>query len=156
MRLTPILICALLVTGTAVGYDVPSAYNASAFVDNPRAQQNWMLKCQGCHRADALTKPLNAPPLAGEISKLLSVPGGREYLARVPGVATVDLPSDEVAELLNWTIYRFDPEHIPIDFSPYTGNEIERLRKDPLRVEASAIRKRLHSALNKQQNRESN
>lgn len=156
MGLKSIMLCAFLATGTAVAFKEPSTYDQSVLADNPRAQQNWMLKCQGCHRADALTKPLNAPPLAGEISKVLSVPGGREYLARVPGVATVDLPSDEVAELLNWTLYRFDPEHIPSDFSPYTGNEIEMLRKNPLRVEASATRKRLHSELNQQQRNASN
>ncbi|WP_246611145.1 cytochrome C [Aquisediminimonas profunda] len=137
-------------TGTAAAFDAPLSFGADALGSNPRARQNWMLKCQGCHRADATTKPLNAPPLAGEVAKVLSVPGGREYLARVPGVATVNLPSDEVAELLNWTLIRFDPAHVPRDFRPYTGDEIETLRKHPLRVEAAAMRGRLHAAWREQ------
>lgn len=147
MRLGPILVCVLLATGTASAFDGPPPYDAHALASNPRAQQNWMLKCQGCHRADAATKPLNAPPLAGEVAKVLSVSGGREYLVRVPGVATVDLPSDQVAELLNWMIFRYDPRHVPGDFRPYTGDEIAMLRKHPLRIEAAAIRRRLHAAL---------
>jgi hypothetical protein len=58
----------------------------------------------------------------------------------VPGVATSALPSADLAELMNWMFWRFDKEHLPADFAPFTGEEIGRLRAQPLRLEASQMR----------------
>ena len=77
------------------------------------------------------------------VAQFLGVPGGREFIGRVPGVATVDLPDHRLANLVNWTIYRFDPAHVPADFKPYTPEEIGRLRQNPLRLERAATRARL-------------
>jgi hypothetical protein len=115
--------------------------DAPAGVTNPqRAWQNWTLNCQGCHRPDGSGSAGTAPSLAGTVSKFLTVPGGREYLGRVPGVATSALPSADLAELMNWMFWRFDKEHLPADFVPFTAGEIERLRAQPLRLEASQMR----------------
>lgn len=113
-------------------------------VENPaRARQNWILKCQGCHRADASGTPETTPAMAGIIGRFLDAPGGRAYLGQVPGVATAALPDAELAELLNWTLLRFDPAHVPQDFKPYTPNEVGQLRQRPLRTEAMAVRARI-------------
>jgi hypothetical protein len=115
--------------------------DAPAGVTNPqRAWQNWTLNCQGCHRPDGTGSAGTAPSLAGTVSKFLAVPGGREYLGRVPGVATSALPSTDLAELMNWMFWRFDKEHLPADFVPFTAEEIGRLRSQPLRLEASQMR----------------
>lgn len=115
--------------------------DAPAGVANPqRAWQNWTLNCQGCHRPDGTGSAGTAPSLAGTVSKFLTVPGGREYLGRVPGVATSALPSSDLAELMNWMFWRFDKEHMPADFLPFTAEEIGRLRTQPLRLEASLMR----------------
>jgi hypothetical protein len=115
--------------------------DAPAGVTNPqRAWQNWTLNCQGCHRPDGTGSAGTAPSLAGTVSKFLTVPGGREYLGRVPGVATSALPSGVLAELMNWMFWRFDKEHLPADFVPFTAEEIGRLRTQPLRLEASQMR----------------
>jgi hypothetical protein len=117
------------------------AGDAPAGVTNPqRAWQNWTLNCQGCHRPDGTGSAGTAPSLAGTVSRFLNVPGGREYLGRVPGVATSALASAELAELMNWMFWRFDKEHLPADFLPFTAEEIGRLRAQPLRLEASAMR----------------
>jgi len=102
-----------------------------------------MLKCQGCHRADASGTPATTPAMAGLVAEFLTVPQGRAYLAQVPGVATAALPDDQLAELLNWTLYRFDAGHVPADFKPYTTNEIGQLRHKPLRTEAAQVRARI-------------
>jgi hypothetical protein len=104
------------------------------------AHQYWMLKCQGCHRPDASGTPQTAPALAGSVSAFLSLPGGREYLGRVPGVATTDLTDEQLAALLNWTLQHFDAGHVPKDFEPYTAIEIGILRSHPLRTEAASVR----------------
>jgi hypothetical protein len=74
------------------------------------------------------------------VARFLSVPGGREYLSRVPGVAASALSNADLAEVMNWMLWRFDQEHVPADFQPYTAAEIGPLRARPLRLEASQMR----------------
>jgi mono/diheme cytochrome c family protein len=112
-----------------------------AGVENPqRAWQHWALNCQGCHRPDGTGSAGTTPSLAGTVARFLSVPGGREYLGRVPGVATSPLSSADLSEVMNWILWRFDKEHLPANFQPYTADEIGRLRVSPLRLEASRMR----------------
>jgi hypothetical protein len=58
----------------------------------------------------------------------------------VPGVATSALANGDLAEVMNWMFWRFDKEHLPADFLPFTAEEIGRLRTAPLRLEASQMR----------------
>lgn len=136
-----VMIVAAASASVAAGVAMPGV------ADGRRAHVNWVLKCQGCHQPNADGHPVNAPPLAGQVARVLALPGGREYLGRVPGVATSALPDAELAELLNWTLLRFDPGHVPANFRPYSANEIARLRRRPLRVEAAATRARLVAGL---------
>ena len=93
---------------------------------------DYTLNCQGCHRADGTGTPGTVPALAGSVAKFLKVPGGREYLCRVPGVAQAPLDDAALAAVLNWMLDRFDRADIPADFRPYTPEEVGRLRADPL------------------------
>jgi hypothetical protein len=132
--------------GTAAGQSPaaapgPAATDSPAGVSNPqRAWQNWTLNCQGCHRPDGSGSEGTAPSLAGTVSKFLNVPGGRDYLGRVPGVATSPLGNADLAELMNWMFWRFDKQHMPADYVPFTAEEIGRLRTSPLRLEANQMR----------------
>ena len=108
-----------------------------------RAWQNWTLNCQGCHRPDGTGSAETTPSLSGETAKFLAVPQGREYLARVPGVATSPLSDAQLAELLNWMLWRFDAAHLPKEFVPFNAAEVGRLRRAPLRLEASKVRAEL-------------
>lgn len=124
--------------GAPAGVDVPVG------VDNAqRAWQHWTLNCQGCHRPDGTGSAGTAPSLAGTVARFLSVPGGREYLGRVPGVATSPLSNADLSEVMNWMLWRFDKEHLPANFQPYTAAEIGQLRGAPLRLEASQMRAEL-------------
>lgn len=125
--------------GAAATVPVAVAGTAPAEVAG-RARQNWMLKCQGCHQADGRGGAQTSPALAGAIGRFATLPEGRDYLVRVPGVATAALPDDQLAELLNWTLTRFDAAHLPADFAPYTAKEVGRLRLRPLRTEAAQTR----------------
>jgi hypothetical protein len=118
-----------------------AAASSPAGVENPqRAWQHWTLNCQGCHRPDGTGSAGTTPSLAGTVGRFLSVPGGREYLGRVPGVATSPLSNADLSELMNWMLWRFDKEHIPANFQPFTAAEIGQLRTAPLRLEASQMR----------------
>jgi hypothetical protein len=122
------------------------AGTAPAGVENAqRAWQNWTLNCQGCHRLDGSGSDVTAPSLAGTVAKFLWVPGGREYLIRVPGVATSPLSDADLAEVMNWMLWRFDKANLPSNFRPFTAAEMGALRSRPLRLEAAGMRSDLLS-----------
>lgn len=123
-------------TGTADGY-MPGVANPE------RAHSDYILKCQGCHRPDGGGDSASNPPLNGMVAKFLSVPGGREFLGRVPGVASVNLSDERLADVLNWSLYKFDRANLPADFKPYSPSEIGDLRKVPLRTERAVLRQSL-------------
>lgn len=132
-------------TGSETAVPVPGVSNELL------AHQHYMLQCQGCHRPDGTGTLATAPPMTGIVARFLEVPGGREYLARVPGVATAALTDAQLAELLNWTLYRFDAAHVPAGFKPYTASEMGALRRRPLRTEAKAVRAALMTELDRRQ-----
>jgi hypothetical protein len=96
------------------------------------AALDYTLHCEGCHRADGAGTPGSVPPLAGSVGRLARAPGGREFLARVPGVATSPLDDAALAAVLNWMLARFGGADVPADFVPYTADEVARLRRQPL------------------------
>ena len=106
---------------------------------------NYMLHCQGCHLVNGGETPGKIPPLVGA-GRFLSVAGGREFLVQVPGVSLSTIDDAELAELLNWLLYRFSPEDLPAHFEPYTTEEVARLRESPL-VEVEKVRAELVAAL---------
>ncbi len=123
----------------------PAASSPAGVTNVQLAWQNWVLNCQGCHRLDGSGSDATAPSLAGTVAKFLWVPGGREYLARVPGVATSPLSDADLAEVMNWMLWRYDREHLPSNFRPFTAAEIGPLRSRPLRLEAAGMRRDLLS-----------
>ena len=104
-------------------------------------QFNYILHCQGCHLVDGQATPGKIPPLVGA-GQFLDVEGGREFLVRVPGVSLSIIPDDELAELMNWMLYRFSAQDMPADFEPYTAEEVDRYRQQPL-VEVETVREKL-------------
>jgi mono/diheme cytochrome c family protein len=106
----------------------------------------YALNCQGCHRADGAGTPGSVPPLAGSVARFLTVPGGREYLVQVPGVAQAPLDDAALAAVVNWMLDRFDEPHVPATFTPYGPEEIGRLRAHPL-TDVEGTRRRLLDAI---------
>jgi hypothetical protein len=89
--------------------------------------QLYMLNCWGCHRPNGEGIPGTAPPLRGAVD-FLRVPGGREYLISVPGVALSPLSNEQAADVMNWILKSFSKERVPADFKPYTADEIAKAR----------------------------
>ena len=101
-----------------------------AFADDHRAQINYTLHCRGCHLA-------GAEGLAGEVPRLRNFAGfflhsreGREFVIRVPGVATASLSDEELAELMNWLLLTFSREQLPQTFTPFSSAEVAALRSN--------------------------
>jgi mono/diheme cytochrome c family protein len=130
------VICVAVASGAAARAAQQPAAEAPAW-------RSWALNCQGCHRPDASGTADGAPPMGDVVARFLRTPGGREYLVRVPGVATSPLDDADTASLLNWMLRRFDPRHVPADFQPYTAPEVARLRRSPLHEGAQVMRRQL-------------
>lgn len=113
-----VLVAVFLVCGTAAA-------------DGDRARFNYMIHCQGCHLPDAEGYLDKVPRMNNFIGYFLYSPEGRDFIIRVPGVSTSQLPDDEIAELMNWLINTYSAEQLPDEFIPYTEMEIRALRKSP-------------------------
>ena len=117
-----LLIC-LLFTAVNVG---------AQDIDHDRAHTNYMLNCQGCHRADGSGLPDSVPSMQNFVGKFLTVPGGREFLVQVPGSANSPLSDAALAELLNWILTTMSSQQLPKDFKPYTAAEVTAVRYEEM------------------------
>lgn len=117
-RALAVLIAALSMASTALAGGSPA--------------ELYTLNCWGCHKPRAEGIPGTVPRLANSMADFLHVPGGREYLVEVPGVAASTLSDAEIAEVLNWLLFTFNKAEMPADFKPYTAAEIARDRPHQL------------------------
>jgi mono/diheme cytochrome c family protein len=105
---------------------------ASAALAGGSPAELYTLNCWGCHKPRAEGIPGTVPRLADSMANFLRVPGGREYLVEVPGVAASALSNAEIAEVLNWLLVTFNKAEMPPGFRPYTAAEIARYRPHQL------------------------
>jgi mono/diheme cytochrome c family protein len=113
---------------------------ADAHARDPRV--DYMLQCQGCHRADGSGAPGVVPDLRDSLARFPGVPGGREYLVRVPGAAQSPLSDQRLAALLDWMIGEFGPAEAAADLEPYRPEEVARWRAAPY-AEVEEVRREL-------------
>jgi mono/diheme cytochrome c family protein len=94
--------------------------------------QLYVMNCWGCHRSQGEGIPGAVPRLKDTVGNFLQVPGGREYLIEVPGVAGSSLSNAEVAQVMNWMLLTFSKPQLPADFAPYTEAEVAKYRPHEL------------------------
>jgi mono/diheme cytochrome c family protein len=107
---------------------------------------DYAIHCMGCHRSDGGGAPPDVPSLVTDLAVFLRVPGGREYLIRVPGAASSPLSDANLALVLNWVVSRFAPSDVASTFTPYTAEEVGTHRKRPL-LDIQSERARLRALL---------
>jgi len=107
---------------------------------------DYVMHCRGCHGPEGEGAPGGVPAFAGQLAKFLRVPGGREFLVRVPGVSQSELDDAHLAALLNWLLQSFDAANVPPAFVPYTAVEVAATRRPPL-TDVSGTRRRLVAAI---------
>lgn len=126
--------CRLLALVTMLG-------SGSVVAEDP--QVAYWLHCAGCHRLGGESAPPEVPTLIDEPGFIASLPGGREYLIRIPGVALAGLPDDRLAEVLNFMLQQFSPDSVGAGFEPYSAEEVARHREqvllDPLKRRAEIL-----------------
>jgi hypothetical protein len=92
-------------------------------------KQNYMLRCAGCHLTDGSGNAASGiPDLRGSIGKFLHTSEGRAFLVQVPGTANSPLSDQEVTEVLAWMLDNFSKKEMPPGATPYTADEVHRLR----------------------------
>lgn len=107
----------------------------------PDAYSLYAIRCMGCHQRDG-EGMRSVPKMRDFVGNFLHVPGGREFLVQVPGVAQSSLSDDQVAAVLNWVLTEFSPNQLPADFQPYSGDEVALYRPGRL-VDVDPVRARL-------------
>lgn len=96
---------------------------------------NYQLQCAGCHLGNGMGSPANdTPRMAGFVGNFLKVPGGREFLVRVPGMSQSALNNAQLADLLNWLMRPggMAGKSVPEHYQPYTAEEVTALRAETM------------------------
>jgi mono/diheme cytochrome c family protein len=117
-----------------------SATETSAEQNTQRVRHDYLLSCAGCHRFDGSGS--GRVPALYDTARILTLPGGREYLASVPGVAQAPLGDERLAALLNWVLVEFGGAD---EIVPYRAAEISSLRSHPLRAPREARARITHT-----------
>ena len=131
MRVAPRLAAALSVVLLLLA----SGAHAAEPEDIPRVSQvaeDFSRNCQGCHRADGTGACRTVPRIRDFVGLFTRVPGGRDYLLRVPGVVWAMLDDARLARVLNWMLASYSREQLAPDFTPFTEEEVAEARKRPL------------------------
>jgi len=110
------------------------------------ARQNYILNCQGCHLPDGSGSRGNVPRMNDFVGYFLHVPGGREFIIRVPGVAHAPISDKELADVVNWLLLHFSKKELPAPFIPYSAQEVGALRGAPL-IDVNRHREKLLSRI---------
>ena len=147
---------ASLAAGGALGADAPVLPAASGAA-------TYDTICAACHQPNGLGLPGTFPPLAGHAPEVLSLPGGRAYLARLvlfglEGEITVDgkkfnstmpplgesLSDEQLAAALDYVLRSWgNDKALPAAFMPFTSADIAEARVTKMSAaEVHALRDR--------------
>ena len=119
-----------------LGVSAPLDPRAPSIAPVSQPRQLFLLHCAGCHGAegraggDALQR--SGVPDLHHMGALLAVPGGREFLIRVPGVMGSGLDDAQVALVANWMLERFVPPEERAQTAPYTEIDARQARRAPI------------------------
>jgi hypothetical protein len=113
-----------------------------ARADADRARHDYMIHCMGCHGEQGEGFKEQVPSMRGALARLATLPDGRLFLLRVPGVSRSSLDAERMAEVLNWTLREFSAAETLRSIPPFTADEVTKARSRPL-VEVSLTRARV-------------
>lgn len=118
------------------------AGSAAVLGDDDRARQNYMIHCMGCHGEQGDGFKDQVPSMRGTLARLATLPEGRSFLLRVPGVSQSSLDAERTAEVLNWTLREFSDAEALHAVPPFRADEVAEARARPL-LEVASARSRL-------------
>ena len=120
--------------GLLLGASLGPGLTACAVAETPAssAEQNYMLRCQGCHGAEGRGVAHKVPSLRDSVGKLVLTDDGRDFLMRVPGAANSPLSDAQLADVLNWLVLRFGGAALPKPAPGFTAADVTAARRLPL------------------------
>jgi mono/diheme cytochrome c family protein len=127
---------------TMLGRQVPAAPDAPAVAATTHLRAQYVLHCAGCHGLDGAGSRRGQVPDMRRLGDFLRVPGGREFMLKVPGVMGSGLNDLQVAELSNWVLATLAADSVPDGHRPFDAAEVARARATPL-LDVAAERRRL-------------
>lgn len=133
--LSAALLAAAAVASTAspAAADVASSPTpaAATLPSLSEVQSTYLERCGGCHGIQGFSAPGAVPTLRGQVGYFLCTAEARDYLIRLPSVATSPLSDRELADLMNFVV--FDLGGAPRTYEKFTDGEVHTLRKRPLK-----------------------
>ncbi|MBU2979611.1 cytochrome c [Alteromonas sp. C1M14] len=111
----------LRVLGIALLLYLPSATSAGL----TKAQTDYILQCQGCHKASGTGMPPQTPDFHEYGNDFMHMQEGRQYWISVPGAANSPLTDGELANVLNYIAT--DIVEVK-NHTPFTANEVRAHR----------------------------
>lgn len=115
-----------------LGTMAPIRSQAESKAKTHSARSAYILHCAGCHGMDGRGVSQAQVPDLRAMADFLKVPGGREFLIKVPGVMGSALSDAEIAEVTNWMLIDGIGRSPPGRFQPYTEKEVREARRSPL------------------------
>ncbi len=115
-----------------LGTMAPIRSQAESKAKTHSARSAYILHCAGCHGMDGRGVSQAQVPDLRTMADFLKVPGGREFLIKVPGVMGSALSDAEIAEVTNWMLIDGIGRSPPGRFQPYTEKEVREARRSPL------------------------
>ena len=107
-----------------------------------RVQTDYLERCGGCHGIEGISAEGLVPTLRHRAGYFLCTHAGRDYVARLPSVATSPLSDEALANLINFVAFDIgDAAQLVARPKAYSADEVHRLRTRPLNeVALSAYR----------------
>jgi mono/diheme cytochrome c family protein len=125
-----------------LGKQVAARSDAPAVAATSSARGLYVLHCGGCHGFDGSGSSTGGVPDMRRVGDFLRVPGGREFLIKVPGVMGSGLSDAQVASVTNWVLATLAAASVPPGHTEFDAAEVARARASPL-LDVSAARERL-------------
>jgi hypothetical protein len=125
-RATQLLLLAIALSAGAARAQAEASEGAM-----PPAMVLYLERCGGCHGIQGVSAPDIVPTLRGQAGYFLCTREGREYIARLPSVASTPADDDLLAALVNFVAFDIgggDDARYP----HFTAEEVARLRRAPL------------------------
>jgi mono/diheme cytochrome c family protein len=96
------------------------------------ARSAFLERCGGCHGLDGKAAAAVVPDLRDQVGYFLCTPEGRAYVGRLPNVAFSAVSDQQLAEIVNYAVFKVGGSSAPPGAKPYSAAEVGRLRRNPL------------------------
>jgi mono/diheme cytochrome c family protein len=127
---------------TVVGRMAAPRSGAPELARTGSAKADYILHCAGCHGLDGAGSTQGQVPDLRRLGAFLQLPGGREFVIKVPGVMGSGLDDAQVAGVTNWLLDTLARASVPAGHRPFETSEVTRARAQPL-TDVAAERQRL-------------